>query len=227
MSTEDSESYILRTNRQAGSVPELPGASEAPSFWDLNQCARWMKQDLQEARALQALLLPGKATSTDGLAIAAGFRPMHEVSGDLYDLFERGDGRLFLIFGDASGRGAAVVWGLLRILVTAGHQPAQLLQALNEALLQRRVDGRCMSLLVLSWDGRNRRLALANAGATPPIICRKGEILDVDVGGVPLGLWANWECEETSIQMEPQDLVLSEDRAEGGACLGPSPRSGF
>lgn len=182
--------------------------------WDSDPCVRWMKQDLKEARELQILLSPRQTACTHGLAIAAGFRPAHAVSGDIYDLFECDDGRAVLIFGDACGKGAAaalygaVVSGLLRTLVAVRHQPARLLQALNEALLLRRVDGRSVSLLALSWESRAGRLVLANAGATRPVFCRKGEILEMDFGGVPLGLFENCEYEEASIQMEARDLVV-------------------
>jgi len=194
-------------------MPAQRQAAES-SRWHSDHCARWMKEDLKEARELQILLLPNQATCTHGLAIAAGFRPAHEVSGDIYDLFECADGRVVLIFGDACGKGAAaalygaVVWGLLRALVTVRHQPARLLQALNEALFQRRVDGRSVSLLALLWESRAGRLLLANAGATRPVFCRKGEILEMDFGGVPLGLFENCEYEEASVQMEAQDLVV-------------------
>ena len=173
-----------------------------------------MEEDLKAARVLQMLLLPNQAASTHGLAIATGFRPAHEVSGDLYDLFECGDGRGVLILGDVTGKGAAaalygaVVSGLLRTLVPLGRRPARLLEALNEVLLQRSVDGWSVCLLALSWQARSRRLELANAGAIPPILCRKGEIVEIDLGGVPLGLWGNWQYEEASIQMEPDDVVV-------------------
>ena len=60
-----------------------------PSWrWDFDPYARWMEEDLKEARALQILLLPDKAACAEGLRIPAGFRPAHQVSGDIYDLYE-------------------------------------------------------------------------------------------------------------------------------------------
>jgi len=173
-----------------------------------------MEEDLRAARELQLRLLPNNASGAGGLTIGAGFRPAHGVSGDIYDLFECAGGRVVLTFGDVCGKGAAaalygaVVSGLLRTLVPSRHRPALLLQALNKTLLQRKVDRQCVSLLALSWQPRSRRLAMANAGALPPIVCRHGEILEVDLGGIPLGLWENWRYEEASIQMEFHDLMV-------------------
>ncbi len=173
-----------------------------------------MERDLKEARELQVLLTPNKAAGADGLRIAAGFRPAHEVSGDIYDLFPCRDGHTVLTFGDVSGKGAAaalygaVLSGLLRSLITTQPRPGQLLKSLNQALIQRRVNSRFVSLLALSWQPRGRRLALANAGSLPPIICRRGEILERDLGGVPLGLWEVFQYEEATLEMQPQDVVV-------------------
>jgi sigma-B regulation protein RsbU (phosphoserine phosphatase) len=80
--------------------------------------------------------------------------------------------------------------------------------ALNEALAERKVEARYVSLLVLSWDPATRQFVMANAGALPPMICRRGEILKVRVEGVPLGLLDSRQYEEVVFQAEPGDTVL-------------------
>ncbi len=73
-------------------------------------------------------------------------RPAREISGDLYYFFDHGDEYALIAFGDVSGKGAAaalygaLVSGLLRILAPRRRGPAQLMKALNEALLERKVD---------------------------------------------------------------------------------------
>jgi len=53
---------------------------------------------------------------------------------------------------------------------------------------------------------------MANAGAIPPMIYRKGEILKVRVEGVPVGLLDAMEYEEVPFQAQPGDtLVLYSD----------------
>jgi sigma-B regulation protein RsbU (phosphoserine phosphatase) len=188
--------------------------SEPPFRWDCESSTRWIAEDLRRARELQILLLPRKLVGKDGLEIAAGFRPAHGVSGDIFDLFDCTDDRVVLTLGDVSGKGAAaaiygaVVSGLLWTMVGRLRRPARLLQALNEALLERRIESQSVSLLVLSWQAQCRRLRLASAGAIRPLICRNGEVRELDLGGVPLGLWEKWEYEEASLQMETRDVVV-------------------
>ncbi len=107
-----------------------------------------------------------------------------------------------LAFGDVSGKGAAaalygaLVSGLLRILAPRKRGPAALLRALNEALLERKVDAQYATLLVMLWEPSSCKLTMANAGAEPPLVCRGGEIIKPHVEGVPIGLLDDREYEE-------------------------------
>ena len=89
-------------------------------------------------------------------------------------------------------RGGALRRAGQRAAAHARPAPARvrplLLRALNESLMERQVEARYVTLLVLLWQARHRRFTMANAGALPPMICRGGEILKLRVEGVPLGL---------------------------------------
>jgi len=119
-----------------------------------------------------------------------------------------------IAIGDVSGKGAAaalyggLVSGLLRTLAPRRRRPAELLRALNDALIERRVEARYVTLCVLLWDPATRQIVMANAGALPPMICRGNEILKMRVEGVPLGLLDSREYEEVPASMEPGDLIV-------------------
>jgi len=83
-----------------------------------------------------------------------------------------------------------------------------LMRALNEALAERKVEARYVTLCVLLWDPAARQIVMANAGALPPMICRGNEILKLRVEGVPLGLLDSREYEEVTFAGEPGDLVV-------------------
>ena len=145
-------------------------------------------------------------------------RPAREISGDIYDFFEQPDGKYVIAFGDVSGKGAAaalyggLVSGLLRTLAPRRRSPAELLKALNETLIERKVEARYVTLCVMLWDPISREIVMANAGALPPMICRGAEILKIRVEGVPLGLLDDREYEEVPFQAQSGDtLVLYSD----------------
>ena len=177
-----------------------------------------MEEDLQAARDLQKVLIPESAPEIQGAECAVRLRPAREISGDIFDVFERPDGQVLIAFGDVSGKGTAaalygsLVSGLLRMLTRRHHKPADLLRALNDALGQRKVEARYATLCVLQWNPVTHEIVMANAGAIPPMIYRKGEILKVRVEGVPVGLLDAMEYEEVPFQAQPGDtLVLYSD----------------
>jgi sigma-B regulation protein RsbU (phosphoserine phosphatase) len=175
---------------------------------------RRLEEDLEAARELQSVLMPDVAPDIEGLEAAVKLRPAREISGDIYDFFEYKDGRTVIAFGDVSGKGAAAALygglmnGLLRTLAPRRARPAELMRALNDALIERRVESRYVTLFVALWDPSTRRFVMANAGAMPPMICRGGEMLKVRVEGVPLGLLPAREYDEIVFQAEPGDTLL-------------------
>ena len=165
-------------------------------YHEIGERERRMQEDLRAAFELQTVLLPQEAPCVEGLDIAIGLRPAREISGDLYDFFEHGDSHIAIAFGDSSGKGAAaalygaMVNGRMRTLAPRRRSPAELMKALNDALMQRKVEGRYVTLLIALWHAHSKTLTVSNAGGSPPMICRDREILKVQVEGVPLGLLA-------------------------------------
>jgi sigma-B regulation protein RsbU (phosphoserine phosphatase) len=102
----------------------------------------------------------------------------------------------------------ALVSGLLRILGPRRLRPARLIKALNELLLERKVDAQYATLLVAQWEPESRRLLMATAGSEPPMVFRRGEILQPKVEGVPIGLLEDREYDEVELALEPGDTIL-------------------
>jgi len=173
-----------------------------------------MEQDLKAARNVQAVLIPREAPPIDGLEVAVRLRPAREISGDVYDFFEHGPGQAIIAFGDVSGKGAAaalygaMVSGLMRTLAQRRKGSAELLAQLNRVLRERKVEAQYVTLLILSWDHIEQRFVMANAGSAPPILCRKGEIHKLKVGGVPAGLLDDRKYDELTLHTQPGDLLL-------------------
>lgn len=173
-----------------------------------------MEEDLRAARELQQVLLPVKAPKIDRLELGMGLRPAREISGDIFDFFSHRGQHAVIAFGDVSGKGAAaalygaLVSGLLRTLAPRRPNPSQLMRALNDALLERRVEARYLTLLLALWHPHSRRLVIANAGSFPPLVCRRGEPIKVRSEGVPLGLLPDREYEETIIEAERGDTIV-------------------
>ncbi len=203
-------------------APQVAASIEnARLYEELSSRERRMEEDLRAARDLQSVLLPNQAPEIEGLEIGVGLRPAREISGDIYDFFEHTDHaqtHMVAAFGDVSGKGAAaalygaLVGGLLRMLGPRRREPAALLDALNRALIERRVDARFVTLLIMVWHPHSSEFTMANAGAFPPLVCREGEVIKLRVEGVPLGLLSGSEYEPVRFQAQSGDtLVLFSD----------------
>jgi phosphoserine phosphatase RsbU/P len=196
-------------------APQIASSVEnARLYEELGQREQRMDQDLKAARKLQSVLLPRTAPDISGLKIGMKSRPAREISGDLFDFFEHSDEYALIAFGDVSGKGAAaalygaMVSGLLRTLAPRRRKPAELMKALNESLLERKVDAQYVTLLLLLWESRTRTLTMANAGSLPPLILRSGEMIEPKLEGVPLGLLDDREYEQVSMDVKPDDIIL-------------------
>jgi sigma-B regulation protein RsbU (phosphoserine phosphatase) len=200
-------------------APQIASSIEnALLYEEIGARERRMQEDLEAAHELQTLLLPAAAPPIRGIKAAIGSRPARQITGDIYDFFQLSNAHSIIAFGDSSGKGAAaalygaVLDGLLRELAPRRHQPAQLMKALNDKLVERPVDGRYVTLLLMVWSPQASKFTITNAGNTLPMVCRDGEILKMQVEGVPLGLLPDREYEEIVFNAEPGDtLVLTSD----------------
>jgi len=156
-----------------------------------------------------------------GVDVGLNTRPARAISGDLYDFFEHSDEYTLIAFGDVSGKGAAaalygaLISGLLRTMAARRRSPSDLMKSLNEALLERRADAQYATLSLIVWSARTHTFTVVSAGTLPPMLCRRGEIIEARAEGVPIGLLEGQVYEQVQIVVEPDDvLVLCSDGVE-------------
>ncbi len=196
-------------------APSIAIALEnARLYAEIADSERRMQDDLRAAFDLQTVLLPPEAPPMERLESAIGLRPAREISGDLYDFFEHPDAHYVIAFGDSSGKGAAaalygaMVNGRMRTLAPRRRSPAELMKVLNDALMQRKVEGRYVTLLLVLWSAHEGTFTICNAGGSPPLVCRAGEIHKMRAEGVPLGLLPGREYDEIVFEARIGDLVV-------------------
>src|SRR5438445_10529199 len=98
------------------------------------------RDELELARDLQAGLIPKSPAQTPEFEVAAFNEIANTVGGDIYDFVPLPDGRLAVLFGDASGHGMSA--GLMMAVASASFRtqldidpsPAAIVTALNRIL---------------------------------------------------------------------------------------------
>ncbi len=185
-----------------------------------------LEEQTRLAETLQQSLRPLVLPTLDGAVLAARWVPAapdRELSGDFYDIHAATHGRWAFVLGDVSGKGvhAAVVTALarytVRTLSAQGWRPAQVLQQLNQALLSqssmsRDDDERFCTVAygqVLVPDGGGLTVTIALGGHPQPLLRRMGGGVEaVGLPGTALGLLAEVDVQEASVELAPGDLLL-------------------
>ncbi len=171
------------------------------------------ERDLARAQEIQQHLMPALCPTIPGLSVCVRFQPARELGGDLYDFLAYGRDRHVLAVGDVSGKGApaalygAMVNGILRSLAPQKLAPAEMLRQLNVMLLERKIEGHFVTLHYMLWESKTRTLRFSNAGMPLPLLLRGGKCRAVRVEGIPLGLLENVEYQETTLALEPGDVL--------------------
>ena len=174
-----------------------------------------LQSDLDMAREIQRQLLPSGAREIPGLDLATAYIPARELGGDFYDLLPYGVGRLAVVTGDVSGKGTAAALfgsmaiGILRELVhDTDASASKMLHELNVRLLAARLDARFIAMQFGIYDAARRELNVSNAGGTLPLLVRNGEVTEINVTGMPLGLLPEAEFDEQTLSLMPGDVVV-------------------
>jgi sigma-B regulation protein RsbU (phosphoserine phosphatase) len=174
-----------------------------------------LQNDLETAREIQRQLLPTGAREVPGLDLATAYVPARELGGDFYDFLPYGVGRLGIAIGDVSGKGTAAALygslaiGILRELVNDKQaSPSEMLGFMNSRLLAARLDARFIAMHFAVYDAALRELSVANAGGPLPLLVRNGEVTEIEISGVPLGLLPEMEYDEVTLALLPGDVVV-------------------
>jgi phosphoserine phosphatase RsbU/P len=173
-----------------------------------------MERELTAAQRLQTALLRPVPDIDFGLDITARILSAREVSGDLYDFLPYGTKQLGVALGDVSGKGSAaalygaIATGILRSLSPHKLQPAELLRQLNQLVSVRRIDGRYMTMCFATWQQGRRRLRVANAGQSQPLLWKDGHVEQLNLSGFPIGIFDDATYEEWSVRLDSGDILV-------------------
>ena len=182
--------------------------------------ARLFQERSAIADTLQASLLPPSLPSVPGLDIAAGYQAGGQgvdVGGDVYDLFQTGEGRWVVMIADVCGKGAvaATLTGVTRHTARAAamedDNPRHVLQTVNRAL--RRTDTGdlrfCTAAVGVLETGEQTTVTISRAGHPSPLLRRRdGTVERVGGRGTLLGVFDDPELDVATATMEPGDILM-------------------
>jgi phosphoserine phosphatase RsbU/P len=181
---------------------------------ELQALERLREEELEEARAIQSMMMPTESLRTGGVMISHGFQPIAAVGGDFLDYFELTDRRIGLYLGDVSGKGlpaalyAALAVGTLRGVHKTGTAPHDVLATLNRRLMIRGMPRRHTAIQYAVFDPESHELRIGSAGMPGPFHLASNGCRVLEINGIPPGLFPATGYETLSLRLEPGDSVL-------------------
>jgi len=172
------------------------------------------ENELQEARAIQRAMLASEPLKAERVEIESDFQPFSEVGGDFLDYFLLSDGTAGLYLGDVTGKGlpaalfAALAVGTLRGIHKTGTAPNTVLALSNKRMMLKSVTARYAAMQYAKLDPATGLLEIAGAGMHGPFHLSAEGCKDVELCGIPPGLFPSTEYEMKQIQMVPGDSVV-------------------
>jgi len=177
---------------------------------------RRLEEELQLARSIQLGLLPRTLPTPTGWSLFGTSFPSRFVSGDHYQVVERGEGsELFMMISDVSGKGmaAALLTASLEALsavpIEAGSTVEELCYRVSKLLFQRTPPAKYATSFVATVDLKNGRLRYTNAGHNSALLVRADETIErLSSTGVPLGMLPEVPFAAREVELGPGDLVV-------------------
>ena len=174
-----------------------------------------LERDLEAARLTQQSLIPQKAPPLEGWDVAAVYRPVIQVGGDIYGWLRMADGRTLFWIADATGHGAsaALLTTLAKLLFHHGsvehNMPAAIMRAVNNDFRSIFGARSFMTAMCVALDPLSGRATVVGAGHPPLLVARRGGVTEaIPSSAPPLGLVERSNFIETDVDLERGDAFF-------------------
>ena len=171
-------------------------------------------EQMRLAGHIQRRMIPEKAPQVPGLDIAAIYIPCFDVGGDFYDFLDLGDNKIGIVIADVIGKGipAAIMTssfrGALRAYSEWTDELLDTVRRLNKMACKECAAGEFISLFYGIIDVNKKTITYCNCGHEPPALYRDKHMIDLNKGGLVLGVLPNAEYQSETIQLNENDYML-------------------
>jgi sigma-B regulation protein RsbU (phosphoserine phosphatase) len=172
-----------------------------------------LERDLELAARIQAELLPKPDFVFGDWQVARHYEAAGPVSGDYCDLVSDGDGSLYFMLGDVSGKGVAAAMlmtqlhAMFRSLISIGLPLEQLVERASRLFCESTLPTH-YATLVCGKAGASGEVEICNAGHLPVFWLRRNGIERIEATGLPIGVFCEERFSCYPAQLAPGDSLL-------------------
>lgn len=152
------------------------------------------QRELDLAKEIQSILVPGMLPNTDSLQMASYYLPFHQISGDYFDYIPLDDSEFAFCIADVSGKGIAAALLMsnfqasLHALIEQTSSLTELVIRLNRKVLQTAKGESFITFFIAKYNTLTQSLHYVNAGHYPPLLYMEETITLLKSGCPALGM---------------------------------------
>ncbi|HKI02535.1 MAG TPA: PP2C family protein-serine/threonine phosphatase [Thermoanaerobaculia bacterium] len=185
-----------------------------PAFVRRLEEERRFQHEMDLLAKMQRGLLPRTLPQIAGYELAAHSVIANEAGGDLYDVLSDEEGYVWIAAGDVAGHGyscaiaQAMTKSALASLAGRGRTPAQVLQRADLVLRAAGATRNFTSLALLRFRPETGEALLSNAGHPYPLLAADGEVSELEISALPLGLGPARTYEDRPLRLAPGSVLV-------------------
>jgi len=174
-------------------------------------------EQVRLAGVIQRKMIPEKSPQMPGIDIAATYIPCFDVGGDFYDFLRISENCIVVLIADVIGKGvpAALLMSCFRGTVRAyadierGSRGIQaIISKLNKMACSECSTGEFITFFYAIIDAEQETITYCNCGHQPTVLIRDGQIMELEKGGLVLGVDPQAEYEVETIGLKDDDCLL-------------------
>lgn len=176
-----------------------------------------MAEQMRLAGLIQRRMIPEKAPCMHGLDVAAIYKPCYQIGGDLYDFLQLDNDTLITGISDVIGKGvpAAIMMsmfrGTLRAYADGGygrHTMEEIIHKLNRVACKECRDGEFITLFFARINTQENTVTYCNCGHEPALLLRGDTMIELNEGGMVLGLIPEAKYEIKTVDFRQDNVLL-------------------
>ena len=176
-----------------------------------------MAEQMHLAGLIQRKMIPQRPPQIPRLDIAAAYIPCFDVGGDFYDFLKVSDNCIVVAIADVMGKGmpAALMMSCFRSAVRAyadieggGRAIEAITNKLNKMICGECSGGEFITFFYAVIDAEKGTITYCNCGHEPTVLIRDGQIMDLEKGGLVLGVDPQAEYEIETVELKAGDSLL-------------------
>lgn len=153
-----------------------------------------LENDIKVAGEIQSALLPSKFPVFGDLDCYGVNIPCKTIGGDYFDIWKIDENRLLVAIADVTGKGVpagllmANLQSMIKILIPLNLTLSDMTSRINQVIYENTSPDKFITFFWGLLDRNESRLTYVNAGHNPPYIIRNGQLIELNEGGVILGV---------------------------------------